>query len=125
MCFCQSSADKWSCGAPACDAALAEIKQQFYHPWHPMSDPVDVKYLGKLAEECGELGSAVARCLIQGIDDCEPDTGKPNRTWLAEEIADVIANIALCSERFNLDRALINARAELKKKRLKTWYEQA
>ena len=63
------------------------------NPWHPMSDAVDLKHLGKLAEELSEAGAAVARCIIQGIDEKEPVTGKINREWLQDELADVIANI--------------------------------
>lgn len=51
----------------------------FPNPWHPISDPVDLKHLGKLSEELGECSAAVARCIIQGIDECEPVTGKINR----------------------------------------------
>lgn len=65
------------------------------NPWIPMSKPIDIKHLGKLAEELGEASSAVARCLIQGIDESEPVTGKLNRQWLEDELADVCANIQL------------------------------
>jgi len=55
------------------------------NPWHPMSDPVDIKHLGKLLEELAEgvnalnevasamnkAASAVARCLIQGINEAQ------------------------------------------------------
>lgn len=71
-------------------------------PWHPMSDAVDLKHLGKLAEELSEAGAAVARCIIQGIDEAEPVTGKINRQWLQDELADVQANIGLVIERFKL-----------------------
>lgn len=93
------------------------------NPWVPMSVPRDIKTLGKLQEENGELGAALARCLIQGIDACEPVTGKPNRLWLTEEIADVAANIALVIERFNLDSEFISARMERKMAQLRTWHE--
>lgn len=71
-------------------------------PWHPMSDPVDLKHLGKLLEELGEGVSAVARCLIQGIDECEPATGKSNREWIQDEFADIEANMYLVTQRFKL-----------------------
>jgi hypothetical protein len=50
------------------------------NPWHPMSKPIDLKHLGKLIEELSEANSAAARCLIQGIDQVEPITHKPNQT---------------------------------------------
>jgi hypothetical protein len=92
------------------------------NPWRPMSRPIDLKHIGKLGEEANELGSAVSRCIIQGIDECEPVTGKPNRVWLRDEIADVLANIELCVEHFGLDKEAIRARAERKKVHLRGWH---
>jgi hypothetical protein len=92
------------------------------NPWHPITDPVDLKHLGKLSEEVNELGSATSRCIIQGIDACEPVTGKPNREWLEDEIADVQANIDLVIERFGLDEERMAARVEKKKLHLKQWH---
>lgn len=94
-------------------------------PWHPMTDPVDLKHLGKLAEELGEAQAAVARCIIQGINEAEPSTKKPNRVWLEDELADVVANIALVVERFNLDEESMMARYAKKMKHLKQWHEMA
>ena len=96
-----------------------------YNPWHPMTDPVDIKCLGKFGEELGECGAAVSRCLIQGIDEAEPVTGKVNREWLQEEIADVLANIGLVIKRFDLDEKAIYARAQMKADRLASWHEMA
>lgn len=91
-------------------------------PWVPMTDPTDLKTLGKFNEELGECSSAASRCLIQGIDECEPVTGKPNRRWLQEEIADVMAGIVLSIERFELDEEFIVNRAEKKVEQLRTWH---
>lgn len=92
------------------------------NPWRPMSKPIDVKHLGKLAEELAEAGSAVARCLIQGIDEAEPITSKLNRAWLEDELADVLANIDLVSIHFNLDTKRMQDRAERKKTHLRGWH---
>lgn len=95
------------------------------NPWHPITDAVDLKHLGKLGEELNECGAAVSRVIIQGIDECEPVTKKPNRIWLMEEIADVQANQELVIERFELDEEFIRGRKEEKKARLRTWHEMA
>jgi hypothetical protein len=92
------------------------------NPWRPMSVPVDLKHLGKLAEELSEAGSAVARCIIQGIGECEPVTGKSNRVWLEEELADVIANIDLVCDHFHLDRLSMAVRSCRKKEHLRGWH---
>lgn len=95
------------------------------NPWHPITDPVDLKHLGKLAEELNECGAAVARVIIQGLDEAEPVTGKVNRDWLEDEIADVMANISLVIERFDLDTGKMNARSARKMSQLRIWHEMA
>lgn len=102
---------------PKADVAL--------NPWHPMTDAVAVKHLGKLGEEVSELGAAIFRCLIQGVDEVHPVTKKPNRKWLEDEIADVLAGIDLCFEHFNLDKERIHARSEAKAVRLQEWHRMA
>jgi hypothetical protein len=91
------------------------------NPWKPMSDPVDIRHLGKLQEELAECISASARCQIQGIDEAHPVTGKVNRDWLEDEIADVMVNTYLVIERFGLDMDKISKRAEDKKETLGTY----
>ena len=95
------------------------------NPWHPITDPVDLKHLGKLAEETNELGSAVARCIIQGVDECEPVTKKVNREWLEDELADVRANSELVIERLGLDEERMAARVARKKAHLRQWHAMA
>lgn len=95
------------------------------NPWVPMKDAVDIKVLGKLAEELGELTAAVSRCVIQGIDQTEPTTGKANREWLTEEIADVLASLSLAVERFELDEAKIGRRLLRKEAGLRAWHGMA
>lgn len=94
-------------------------------PWHPITDKVDLKHLGKLGEEAGELVSAVCRCTIQGIDEVHPETRKPNREWLEDEIADVLAGCYLTIENFNLDQDRMDKRILHKMDRLRSWHEKA
>lgn len=95
------------------------------NPWHPITDAVDLKHLGKLGEELNECGAAVFRCIIQGVFEREPVTGKLNCEWLEDEIADVRANSELVIKRFRLDEARIAARAEKKKLHLQQWHDLA
>ena len=93
------------------------------NPWHPMRDPADIRHLGKLLEELGECTAAVSRCLIQGIDEHEPVTGKPNRQWLREELADVLANVRLVANRFFVEELdMIEVRAAKKQQQLQKWH---
>lgn len=69
-------------------------------PWKPMTDVVDLKYIGKLNEELGELITILSRCQIQGIDEHNEKEGKSNRLCLRDEIADVMAGCELIVERF-------------------------
>ena len=95
------------------------------NPWHPMTDPVDLKHLGKLGEEAGELASAVSRCIIQGIDEAEPVTGKVNKEWLEDEMADVLASMSLVEEHFQLNIERILQRADNKMEHLRKWHVMA
>lgn len=95
------------------------------NPWHPMIDPVALKTLGKLAEELGECIAAVSRCVIQGIDECDPETGVPNREWLEDEIADILAGLNLTVDLFDLNRARIGHRSGEKQIRLREWHRMA
>lgn len=92
------------------------------NPWRPMTSPIDLAHMGKLNEELNEAGAASARCMIQGIDECEPVTGKPNRKWLEDELADVVANVELTIEHFGLDQDAMRARADRKKAHLLGWH---
>jgi hypothetical protein len=92
------------------------------NPWRPIKRPIDLKHLGKLAEELSECGAVVSRCIIQGVDETEPTTGKINRQWLLEEIADVLANADLVIEHFGLARATIEKRRSRKKTGLRKWH---
>ena len=92
-------------------------------PWVPDTDLGNLRVLGKAAEECGELGQMLARCIIQGIGESEPVSGKPNRQALEEEIADVIATTTLLVEHFDLDRAAMAVRVERKIAYLRQWFD--
>ena len=96
-------------------------KEAFEDPWQPMTRPADIRPLGKLGEEVTELGTAIFRCLIQGIEESEPVTNKPNREWIEDEIADVQATAELAVEHFGLDAARIAARKQKKQVRLRAW----
>jgi|TARA_R100000365_G_scaffold3696_1_gene13724 hypothetical protein len=60
-------------------------------PWLPEQDMHRLAILGKLIEECNELSARAARCIIHGIDEIDPDTGRTNREELEREIADARA----------------------------------
>lgn len=96
-----------------------------YNPWIPMSSPRDLKTILKLGEETCELGAAICRCAIQGVDEAQPVTGKINRDWLEDELADVVINAKLVIEHFGLDNAKIEARALSKEAGLRWWHSGA
>ncbi len=97
-------------------------------PWHPMKDPVQLKIFGKLIEELGELQAALARCIIQGLDEYEPVTNKPNKQWVADEIADVLCGIHLLQNGYLWEhewKVYIETRKEKKRKHLIAWHMMA
>ncbi len=100
-----------------------DVSKQSVHPWEPLRERTELKILGKLLEELGELTAAVSRCIIQGgIDEVEPTTGKPNSQWLMEELADVSAGIFLVCDHYDFDEGLLVAREEAKIAKLREWH---
>lgn len=95
------------------------------NPWHPITDPVQIKTLGKCMEELGEAIQIISRCMIQGIDECDPQTGVLNRIWLENELSDVLANVALVVELYALNSSRMDQRAVHKMERLRAWHKMA
>ena len=91
--------------------------------WQPITDKHDLAVLGKLAEEASELCSAISRCIIQGLDEAEPVTGKMNRTWLEQELADVMAMTTIAIQRFNLNAEEIMIRRRKKIDYKEPWFD--
>jgi NTP pyrophosphatase (non-canonical NTP hydrolase) len=102
--------------------SIATGAKTFPDPWEPVRDRATVAVLGKLLEELGEAASASSRCLIQGIGESEPVTGKPNREWLEDELADVLNIAQLTIEHFGLDHRRIAARVQQKRGFLSRWF---
>ena len=92
--------------------------------WVPIGNKRDLAALSKLGEEVNELGAIICRAIAQGgLDKLDPETGKPNRVALEEEIADVRALSLLCIGIFKLDSTLINHREWLKLQHKIEWLD--
>lgn len=89
--------------------------------WQTMQNERDRRVIGKLLEEVAELGQAAARCLIQGIDECEPSTGVSNRAWLENEIADTSAMMSITEKMFGLDVKRMHDRMKVKVEHKMKW----
>ena len=92
-------------------------------PWQPENGKVNLAVLGKLGEELCELGAAINRCIIQGVDEKHPVTGKPNKEWLEDEVADVGAGLEIIISHFNLDMGRMDERYEMKKEHKLAWHK--
>lgn len=108
------------------EKAIIELKQEKVFKdqpslWNTMQDERDRRVIGKLLEELTELGTAASRCLIQGIDECEPSTGKPNKEWLEDELGDVRAMTSLTMQHFKLNGDRIRDRASVKYMHKRKW----
>ncbi|MBU6246491.1 MAG: hypothetical protein KGN77_01945 [Xanthomonadaceae bacterium] len=91
--------------------------------WQPIGDKHDLAVLGKLGEEAAELAGICFRCIIQGLDEAEPRTGKVNRVALTEEIADVTAMIDAAVQRLRLSEVEISRRVVRKSIYKKPWFD--
>lgn len=90
--------------------------------WQPITEKYILARLGKLGEEACELSAILFRCIIQGIDEREPVTGKLNREALEDEIADVTALSGLAIDYFNLDLVRMQRRAQQKRNYKQPWF---
>lgn len=102
---------------------MVDIKNLYAaNPWQPITKKIDLKVLGKMIEELGEAVSAASRCVIQGMDEAEPVSGKVNRAWLEDEAADVLATVGLMVGHFDLSEERILERLDRKARHLVSWY---
>lgn len=93
----------------------------FITAWLPEQDRHRLAVLGKLSEECNELGARAARCVIHGLDQQDPATGRLNREELSREIADVMACIDQAAKRLGIE--LDEERFVLKTEGFDHWHE--
>lgn len=89
--------------------------------WIPTTNLMHLRRLGKFGEELGELSAVTNRCIIQGIDEIDPSSGKTNRRRLEEEIADVITQCECTMRAFNLDTSFVGERANKKLDQMEVW----
>ena len=83
-------------------------------PWRPEKDQVILALLGKASEEAAELINILCRAIIQGLDQDDPETGKPNILAIQDEVADMQAQLSLLKEYLDLNRVYIKERANAK-----------
>jgi hypothetical protein len=76
---------------------------------------------GKFLEEGGEAIAVAARCIIQGIDEVDPASGKTNRVRLMEELADLQAQIDCTVLAFALDQDFMAQRTARKVGYMSEW----
>lgn len=100
-----------------------EIPTDAPSDWQPITDKAVLARLGKLGEEACELSAILFRCIIQGVDEREPKTGKLNREALEDEIADVDALMLLAMRYFRLDIQRIRQRSAMKRNYKQPWYD--
>lgn len=109
------------------DSAVAEPpllhETKALNPWQPERDPLALAVLGKLAEELAEASAIVARCIIQGIAESEPVTGKPNADALENELADVAATMFMVIDHYGLNRMRMDRRRDRKIAHLQAWHQ--
>lgn len=91
-------------------------------------NPEGLKYRGgapllpTLQRELGNAIAAASRCFIQGIQECEPVTKKPNRDWLQEACGQLLLTFGLVEGAFQLDRERIRERTKFKRQHLQAWH---
>lgn len=89
--------------------------------WNVETDAARIRRFGKQLEELGELSAVTARCIIQGVDEIDPSSGKTNRQRLEEEMADVLAQLELTVRLFDLNQDFIVRRVGIKHAQMVEW----
>ena len=78
----------------------------------------------QLSANLGRAITAASRCLIQGIEECEPITKKPNREWLEETISELLDSSVALANILDFDRVRMLARLRRKLDHLESWHAQ-
>ena len=89
--------------------------------WVPTTNLLHLRRFGKSLEEVNELGAVLARCIVQGIDEIDPASGKTNRQRLEEELADVQAQIVCTTHDLGLNQDLMQERMHRKIGYMRDW----
>lgn len=90
-------------------------------PWIPITEPITLAVLGKLGEECCELGARLFRTVIQGLDEQDPDSKRSNWEEISREIADVEACIQTIKSELEIDYD--DARVNGKRNGFQRWFK--
>lgn len=70
-----------------------------------------------------DLGKAIARVIIQGIDELEPRTGESNRLILERHVGQALRTvIRLTTGNYGIDRAFVSERSAKKRAYLAIWH---
>ena len=92
------------------------------NPWKHEVDPLVIRRVGKMTEECGELIAVCGRIQIQGLNAIDPSSGKTNIQRLLEEMADVQAQIDVTiAKLLSLRLPEFEARVEQKSEQMSQW----
>lgn len=71
----------------------------------------------------GDAIAAASRCLIQGIDGCEPTTGKCNREWLQQALSRLRDYVMTAATYYHCNKVEMKARKLRKKENLRRWHQ--
>lgn len=95
--------------------------KDFPDPWIPIDSKIELAILGKLQEELSELQAIIARIIIQGVYEKDPDTGIINIKAMEDEMADVDALSNIAAMHFNLSNNNMSIRTQRKMTHIKNW----
>lgn len=115
--------------------AVEDLPRKILPPWFPITDQKDLSRLGKALEEASELQEELAqaqlqiskfmkigsRCIIQGLDEFDPDTLVKNRDKLQNEISDLRAQCKRLVKKLGLNEEEMAIREEHKLERMEDW----
>lgn len=100
---------------------MAEPNEQTISPWIPITDPHTLAALAKAIEESAELIGALARCVMAGFDEIDPNSKLLNIEELNKEYTDAKATMSYLAK-FEPRLKSIPERAEGKTRGFDRWH---
>ncbi len=92
---------------------------------HPTARPAgrgsNPSHESSLLQILGALQAIAARCVIQGIEEVDPSSGKTNRVRFTDAVADTLTQVNRFIAHFNLDNNAIRLRVTEKKRQMAEW----
>ncbi|MDP4074238.1 hypothetical protein [Acidovorax sp. A1169] len=103
------------------DVMAMRMSESLHMSLNPVGRGTTPSHHTSLLRILGVLQAVVARCVIQGIEEIDPSSGKTNRVRFIEAVADTLTQVNKSIGHFSLDYNAIRLRVTEKKRQMAEW----